>query len=99
MHISPSAIDMTRVALSGDMHESEGHLRQKSPTWVRLSVLRLVGVVPWSGINVACGVCNVSLADCMLGAFIGCLPWTAVTCQVRPIPLHSFLLMRQASHS
>lgn len=85
-HISPAAIDMTRVALSGSNHdipESETELRPKSSSaWIRLSVLRLIGVVPWSGINVACGVCNVRLADCMLGAFIGCLPWTAVTCQV-----------------
>lgn len=84
-HLSPAAIDMTRVALSGSNHdipESETELHPKSSAWIRLSVLRLIGVVPWSGINIACGVCNVRLADCMLGAFIGCLPWTAVTCQV-----------------
>lgn len=87
-HLSPAAIGMTRVALSGsyqDIPESESKVRSKSTSaaWVRLSVLRLVGVVPWSGINIACGVCNVPIMDCMLGAFIGCLPWTAVTCQVR----------------
>ena len=85
-HLSPAAIDMTRAALSGSYHdipESETELRPKSSSaWIRLSVLRLIGVVPWSGINIACGVCNVRLTDCMLGAFIGCLPWTAVTCQV-----------------
>ncbi|KAG8847254.1 hypothetical protein FRB91_011943, partial [Serendipita sp. 411] len=51
-------------------------------TWARLSVLRLIGIVPWSGINIACGVCNVSLFQCAVGAFIGTLPWTAVTCQI-----------------
>ncbi|KAG8751543.1 hypothetical protein FRC14_007783 [Serendipita sp. 396] len=51
-------------------------------TWARLSVLRLIGIVPWSGINIACGVCNVSLFQCAIGAFIGTLPWTAVTCQI-----------------
>jgi uncharacterized membrane protein YdjX (TVP38/TMEM64 family) len=60
-----------------------------SPTWVRLTVLRLVGIVPWSGINVACGVLGVSLCDCSLGTFIGAIPWTAVTCQVRTqSPIH-----------
>ncbi|KAG1907115.1 uncharacterized protein F5891DRAFT_1125036 [Suillus fuscotomentosus] len=59
--------------------------KSKSPTWARLSVLRLVGVVPWSGINIACGVCGVAISDCLLGAFIGCLPWTAVTCQIGDI--------------
>jgi hypothetical protein len=51
-------------------------------TWARLSVLRLVGVVPWMGINIACGVLDVPILDCLLGSFVGCLPWTAVTCQV-----------------
>lgn len=93
-HLSPGAIQMTRVALSGSDHDfPESELRPKASAsaWVRLSVLRLVGVVPWSGINIACGVCDVSLAHCMLGAFIGCLPWTAVTCQVcfHPICVHS----------
>lgn len=69
---------MTRNALSG----GSDHFKPRSSPWVRLSVMRLIGVVPWSGINIACGVCGVSLKDCMLGTFIGCLPWTAVTCQV-----------------
>lgn len=82
--IFPRALDMTRNALGGDSDADSANsdARPKSPAWVRLSVLRLIGVVPWSGINIACGVCGVSLVDCMLGTFIGCLPWTAVTCQV-----------------
>lgn len=86
-YLFPRALDMTRTALHGesdnpqDDSTTEVH-KSKSSAWVRLSVLRLVGVVPWSGINIACGVCGVSLGDCVMGAFIGCLPWTAVTCQV-----------------
>ena len=66
----------------------------KAPAWVRLSVLRLVGIVPWSGINIASGVCGVALNDCILGSFIGSLPWTAVTCQVRDIFRAVFLLLK-----
>ncbi|KJA30212.1 hypothetical protein HYPSUDRAFT_196465 [Hypholoma sublateritium FD-334 SS-4] len=85
--IFPKALDMTRSALGGesDADSANSGGRPKSPAWVRLSVLRLIGVVPWSGINIACGVCGVSLVDCMLGTFIGCLPWTAVTCQIGDI--------------
>lgn len=72
---------MTRSALEGESDLTTG-AKTKSPTWVRLSVLRLVGIVPWSGINIACGVCGVAISDCLLGAFLGCLPWSAVTCQV-----------------
>ncbi|KAF8913960.1 hypothetical protein CPB84DRAFT_1758017 [Gymnopilus junonius] len=85
----PRALDMTRNALGGDSDldpdPSGSPSKPRSPAWVRLSVLRLIGVVPWSGINIASGVCGVSLVDCMLGTFIGCLPWTAVTCQIGDI--------------
>ncbi|KAJ6539410.1 snare associated Golgi protein-domain-containing protein [Mycena capillaripes] len=88
----PRALELTRHALEGDSDASavpptEGDVvpKPRSSAWVRLSVLRLIGVVPWSGINIACGVCGVSLWDCMLGCFIGSLPWTAVTCQIGDI--------------
>src|SRR5713101_6997466 len=72
------------LALARNIFEadSRGSTKAPSPTWVRLTVFRLVGIVPWSGINVACGVLGVSLRDCFLGTFIGAIPWTAVTCQV-----------------
>jgi len=80
----PRALDLTRNALEG--YPNMNRLsRNKSSAWVRLSVLRLIGVVPWSGINIACGVCGVAISDCILGAFIGTLPWTAVTCQIGDI--------------
>ncbi|KAI0771576.1 snare associated Golgi protein-domain-containing protein [Trametes elegans] len=78
--LMPRPLAMTRAALEGD-----GSKTDSSSAWVRLSILRLVGVVPWSGINIACGVCGVALWDCFLGALIGSLPWTAVTCQIGDI--------------
>ena len=77
----PRALTVTKNALHGDS-DSNSTSQNKTPAWVRLSVLRLIGIVPWSGLNIACGVCAVSLPDCFLGTFIGALPWTAVTCQV-----------------
>ncbi|KAI9001059.1 snare associated Golgi protein-domain-containing protein [Trametes punicea] len=76
----PRPLEMTRSALEGDDSKTDS-----SSPWVRLSILRLVGVVPWSGINIACGVCGVAIWDCFLGALIGSLPWTAVTCQIGDI--------------
>ncbi|CAG7848285.1 SubName: Full=Uncharacterized protein {ECO:0000313/EMBL:CCA76488.1} [Serendipita indica DSM 11827] len=76
----PSAIALTRSALEGSSNSTS-----RSSPWARLSVLRLIGIVPWSGINIACGVCGVSLWHCAVGAFIGTLPWTAVTCQIGDI--------------
>ncbi|TFY76721.1 hypothetical protein EWM64_g7289 [Hericium alpestre] len=78
----PRPLAMARSAFESDPDVGTG---TKSPAWVRLSVLRLVGVVPWSGINVACGVCGVGLYDCVLGTFFGSIPWTAVTCQIGDI--------------
>jgi SNARE associated Golgi protein len=68
-----------RVDPCGVRRRSQSSHREDNVSGVGcLSVLRLVGVVPWSGINVACGVCGVPTRDCVLGAFIGTLPWTAV---------------------
>jgi hypothetical protein len=75
----PGPLSLARNIFEAD---SGGSTKVPSPTWVRLTVFRLVGIVPWSGINVACGVLGVSLWDCFLGTFIGAIPWTAVTCQV-----------------
>ncbi|KAI0938034.1 hypothetical protein AcV7_003342 [Taiwanofungus camphoratus] len=80
----PRALDLTRSALEGGSSTDEA----SSPTsaaWVRLSILRLIAIVPWAGINIACGVCGVAIQDCFLGYFLGSLPWTAVTCQVGDI--------------
>ncbi|KAI0347242.1 hypothetical protein BDW22DRAFT_1404855 [Trametopsis cervina] len=79
--VFPRALDLTRTAIEGAATDE----KPKSAAWVRLSVLRLIGIVPWSGINIACGVCGVALGDCFLGSFIGSMPWTAVTCQIGDI--------------
>lgn len=106
----PRALDVTRTALEGSPAAPSSSFNEKTgvipttngrsqeedgtPTWVRLVVMRLVGVVPWSGINVACGVCGVSYFDCFVGTFIGTLPWTAVTCQVcAPSPRFVILIL------
>jgi uncharacterized membrane protein YdjX (TVP38/TMEM64 family) len=86
----PKALDVVSVALQGAGRPGRSRSNpdpesKRTPTWVRLVVMRLVGVVPWSGINIACGVCRVSFVDCAIGAFIGTLPWTAVTCQIGDI--------------
>ncbi|KIJ56893.1 hypothetical protein M422DRAFT_23026 [Sphaerobolus stellatus SS14] len=92
----PKALNLTRSALEGSSPVTASE--EKSPVWVRLSVLRLIGVVPWSGINIACGVAGVALFDCLLGAFIGTLPWTAVTCQIGDI-LQTFAQTKAPSSS
>ncbi|KAI5124931.1 hypothetical protein M0805_007358 [Coniferiporia weirii] len=95
----PRPVELTRAALEGSSFSrvsvefkpldfpasSSSEVRGSTPAWVRLSVLRLVGVVPWSGLNIACGLTGVALRDCIAGSFIGCLPWTAVTCQIGDI--------------
>ncbi|KAF8314805.1 hypothetical protein DL93DRAFT_995916 [Clavulina sp. PMI_390] len=80
---SSSAADSSSSAVFEKHGSAAGAKKDDTPTWVRLTVMRLVGVVPWSGINVACGVVGVKWWDCFLGSFIGTMPWTAVTCQVR----------------
>ncbi|KAG8934331.1 hypothetical protein FRC02_010188 [Tulasnella sp. 418] len=83
---SPELSPITPNSPNSDPFASQQ--KKQTPIWVRLTILRLVGVVPWSGLNLACGICDVPLWDCAVGAFIGSLPWTAVTCQVRCRSLH-----------
>ena len=93
-HLFPKALALTSAALQGNalvISTSDDNLvstqptKSQSPAWIRLSILRLIGVVPWSGINIASGVCSIPLWDCFLGAFLGTLPWTAVTVQIGDI--------------
>ncbi|EPQ59462.1 hypothetical protein GLOTRDRAFT_55479 [Gloeophyllum trabeum ATCC 11539] len=81
--IFPRALDLTRSVLEGSSSSSPSNA--SSSAWVRLSIMRLVGIIPWSGINIACGLAGVPLLQCLLGSFIGGLPWTAVTCQLGDI--------------
>ncbi|KAF9818313.1 hypothetical protein IEO21_02828 [Rhodonia placenta] len=83
--VFPRALDKTRSALEGDSSSEGTSSGKHSQAWVRLSILRLIGVVPWAGINIASGVCGVAIWDCLLGSFLGSLPWTAVTCQIGDI--------------
>lgn len=96
VRLFPRALAITRTAIEGsssdtaaaadaDSANEKPGASGASPAWVRLSILRLIGIVPWAGLNVACGVCGVARWDCVLGAFIGSLPWTAVTCQIGDI--------------
>jgi len=87
-HFFPRALQITREAIKGPDHSNSTAYQDSNPPsspWIRLSILRLVGLVPWSGINIACGVCAVPFHDVFLGAFIGTMPWTAVTCQIGDI--------------
>ncbi|KAI0307313.1 snare associated Golgi protein-domain-containing protein [Multifurca ochricompacta] len=78
----PRPLALARSVFDAD---SVASTKATSPVWVRLTVLRLIGIVPWSGINVASGVLGIALWDCFLGTFIGAIPWTAVTCQIGDI--------------
>ncbi|CAL1698948.1 unnamed protein product [Somion occarium] len=85
--VFPRVLTMTRNAIEGnsDSEITDATSVAKSSPRVRLSILRLIGIIPWSGINIACGVCGISVMDCVKGTFIGALPWTAVTCQIGDI--------------
>ncbi|KAH6915367.1 hypothetical protein BKA70DRAFT_1511914 [Coprinopsis sp. MPI-PUGE-AT-0042] len=73
-YMFPRALDMTRSALNGDSDSDIDPSTTKSST--KSSA--------WESISPA-GCAAVSLSDCALGTFIGCLPWTAVTCQIGDI--------------
>jgi uncharacterized membrane protein YdjX (TVP38/TMEM64 family) len=53
--------------------------------WRRLLIMRAMGLVPWSGMNVACGVVGVSWLTFLLTTAAGSASWSYVTASVGDI--------------
>ncbi len=97
--IFPKPLAMVRFALNGssstkqsiDMdplntYQSSLPLPQERPTvWRRLLIMRAMGVVPWSGMNVACGVVGVNWMTFVATTAVGSASWSYVTANVGDI--------------
>jgi hypothetical protein len=57
----------------------------KPTVWRRLLIMRAMGLVPWSGMNVACGVVGVSPVTFLLTTAAGTASWSYVTASVGDI--------------
>ncbi|GHJ84461.1 hypothetical protein NliqN6_0863 [Naganishia liquefaciens] len=70
----------------------------KSPAeptvWRRLLIMRAMGLVPWSGMNVACGVVRVNPITFLLTTAAGTASWSYVTASIGDI-LHQMALPGQ----
>ncbi|WVQ95938.1 hypothetical protein IAU59_003037 [Kwoniella sp. CBS 9459] len=55
---------------------------EKSAVWRRLLIMRAMGFVPWSGMNVACGVVGVNWKTFWLTTAAGSASWSYVTASV-----------------
>ena len=88
----PKPLAIVRSAIKGnDATASNGvYQPQKKATdgngvWRRLLVMRAMGLVPWSGMNVACGVVGVSWLTFLLTTAAGSASWSYVTASVGDI--------------
>jgi hypothetical protein len=54
----------------------------KTSVWRRLLIMRAMGIVPWSGMNVACGVVGVDYMTFLLTTAAGSASWSYVTASV-----------------
>ncbi len=74
----PKPLAMVRNALN-----PEDDLDSKDASvWRRLLVMRAMGIVPWSGMNVACGVVGVDVLTFLLTTAAGSASWSYVTASV-----------------
>ncbi|WVQ77565.1 hypothetical protein IAR50_007253 [Cryptococcus sp. DSM 104548] len=74
---------VTPVAVSTDPSEKLiGEASEPSAIWRRLLVMRAMGFVPWSGMNVACGVVGVDWKVFWLTTAAGSISWSYVTASV-----------------
>jgi hypothetical protein len=88
--IFPKPLALVRSALNGSATDpspkvSPGSQQPSSSVWKRLLVMRAMGLVPWSGMNVACGVVGVNPITFLLTTAAGSASWSYVTASVGDI--------------
>lgn len=80
----PTGQHVTPVQYSSDPSAPPigGEATTKQAVWRRLLVMRAMGFVPWSGMNVACGVVGVNWKTFWLTTAAGSASWSYVTASV-----------------
>ena len=73
---------VTAVQVSADPATPPLGSEDKGSVWRRLLIMRAMGFVPWSGMNVACGVVNVDWKVFWLTTAAGSASWSYVTASV-----------------
>ncbi|RXK37982.1 hypothetical protein M231_04768 [Tremella mesenterica] len=74
---------ITPIQVSSDPSVSPmGGVEAKPNVWRRLLIMRAMGFVPWSGMNVACGVVGVDWKVFWLTTAAGSASWSYVTASV-----------------
>ncbi|OCF40668.1 hypothetical protein I317_05517 [Kwoniella heveanensis CBS 569] len=74
---------ITPIQASSDPSDRPiGGPTEKSTVWRRLLIMRAMGFVPWSGMNVACGVVGVDWKTFWLTTAAGSASWSYVTASV-----------------
>lgn len=80
---APTGEHVTPVQISPDPTAAPIGARTGSQAvWRRLLVMRSMGIVPWSGMNVACGVVGVNWKTFWLTTAAGSASWSYVTASV-----------------
>ena len=93
--IFPKPLAIVRSAIKGNTEPALAigpyqPIRKPAPAaeggvWRRLLIMRAMGLVPWSGMNVACGVVGVSWVTFLLTTAAGSASWSYVTASVGDI--------------
>ncbi|KAJ9120697.1 hypothetical protein QFC22_002628 [Naganishia vaughanmartiniae] len=102
--IFPKPLALVRSAINGSDQPTENiamhDLTTRRPAsdsavqptiWRRLLIMRAMGLVPWSGMNVACGVVGVNPVTFLLTTAAGTASWSYVTASVGDI-LHQMAI-------
>jgi hypothetical protein len=102
--IFPKPLALVRSAINGGDQSTENIAMQDLTThraasdsavqptiWRRLLIMRAMGLVPWSGMNVACGVVGVNPVTFLLTTAAGTASWSYVTASVGDI-LHQMAI-------
>jgi hypothetical protein len=78
----PKPLALVRSAIGGGSGGSNVGPSKDTSVWRRLLIMRAMGIVPWSGMNVACGVVGVDRLTFLLTTAAGSASWSYVTASV-----------------
>lgn len=82
LHSMSKALQAMNVPRSNEDSEQTSSVRLDKDLWTSLLILRLLPIVPYGMMNIACGVLSVPIIPYVVTLGIGSIPWNFCTTQI-----------------
>lgn len=82
LHSMSKALQAMDAPRTGDRAEPASSIRLDRDLWTSLLILRLLPIVPYGMMNIACGVLSVPIVPYVVTLGVGSIPWNFCTTQI-----------------